>query len=116
MGAAILRVAAIVFRVCIGVPLLGMTGYVAGVSIDFAMAEPLLWDRCVALFIGLFFAAQAYVVCRFILFPFRRRMTFKANWGRDDGPEFSGALVPASPKPKLPTLSAAKRLPNEGAA
>jgi hypothetical protein len=105
----------IVLRACIGVPLLGATGLIAGLSIDLAIAEPEWPDRLIAALVSLVFAGQAYVICKIFLFHARpiRIPRFRFASPPDDSSGFEGALVPAPRRPKLPTLSAAADLPKE---
>src|SRR5688500_8440615 len=115
---AILRALALIVRVCVGVPLLGATGFVSALAIDFAIVEYQFWDRCAFGLVGLFFAVQAYVVCNILLFRFQARPQpgLQLSFPPSNGPGFAGAPVPVSPKPMLPTLSAAAQLPREGVA
>jgi hypothetical protein len=108
------RLAVLIIRLSLGIVLLFCTTLIGGVSGQLAFSHVAFAKRCLFVLLSLFFALQAYAVCRILLF--RRRAGAAVSFSSPPGlpPDwFGGALVPAPPSGPHPTLAAAEEIPNE---
>src|SRR5882672_1997794 len=108
----IARFALLAIRLGLGTFLLFWTTLVAGIIGQLAFGHVPFGTRCLLVLLSLFFALQAYAVCRILLFrsrPPRPVLLWPPPGPPPDWPV--GTLVPAPPSGSPPTLAEAQALP-----